>query len=260
MRGRAGPAVDARFVLCRPRNPQNLGAAARALKCAGVQAWALVAPQTLDFAAARRLAVHAEDLLERPLIAQTLDEALEGCVLSVGTTARPRAERPLLAPREAAERLASARGTVAVVFGDERSGLTAAEVDRVDLLSAIPSAPEQPSWNLAQAVAIYAHELRAAASAARGDDQGAWAVRDALEDPAAATAGAGAAARAVKGWPADPAALAAVDRALAEALGAIGKPGARRRLLRSLERAKLTAREATLWTAMWRAMARAARK
>ena len=232
MRGRAGPLLDVRFVLCRPRNPQNLGAAARALKCAGVSGWALVDPQTLDFEAARKLAVHAEDLLERPLIASTLDQALEGCVLSVGTTARPRPERPLLTPREAAERLAAARGRVAVVFGDERSGLTAAEVDRVDLLSAIPSNPEQPSWNLAQAVAIYAHELRVAASAPRA---------------------------AAEGREADPAALAAVDRALAEALAAIGKPGARRRLARSLERARLTTREATLWTAMWRAMARAAR-
>ncbi len=227
-------------MLCRPRNPQNLGAAARALKCAGVPAWTLVDPQTLDFEAARRLAVHAEDWLERPLIAQSLEQALEGCVLSVGTTARPRPERPLLTPREAAERLAAARGPVAVVFGDERSGLTAEEVDRVDLLSAIPSAPEQPSWNLAQAVAIYAHELRAAASAVKAAG-------------AAPPVG-------IEGRDADPAAFAAVDRALAEALGAIGKPGARRRLSRSLERAKLTAREAALWTAMWRAMMRAARR
>lgn len=222
-------------MLCRPRNPQNLGAAARALKCAGVPSWALVDPQTLDFEAARPLAVHAEDLLARPLITRTLDEALEGCVLSVGTTARPRSERPLLSPREAAERLAAAHGMVAVVFGDERSGLTAAEVDRVDFLSAIPSAPEQPSWNLAQAVAIYAHELRAAVPFSNAS------VRASAEE-------------------ADPAALAAVDRALAEAVGAIGKPGARRRLSRSLERARLTPREAILWTALWRAMARAVRK
>ena len=230
MRGRAGPSLDARFVLCRPRNPQNLGAAARALKCAGVPVLALVDPQTLDFETARRVAVHAQDLIDPPRIAQSLDQALRGCVLSVGTTARPRPERPLLTPREAAERLAAARGPVAVVFGDERSGLTAAEVDRVDLLSSIPSAPEQPSWNLAQAVAIYAHELRAAAAG-----------RDAAAAP---------------GRAADPAALAEVDRALAEALLAVGKPGARRRLLRSLERANLTAREATLWTAMWRTFAR----
>ena len=218
-----------RFVLCRPRNPQNIGAAARALKCAGIASWAIVDPRTLDFEAARRVAVHAEDLLEKPRVVNSLDEALEGCVLSVGTTARARPERPLLSPREAAARLWSAPGDVAVVFGDERSGMTADEVDRVDLLSTIPASEEQSSWNLAQAVAIYAYELRAASLAPRPQSTG---------------------------HAADPAALASVDRALALATSALGKPGLRRRLYRSLERAQLTGREATLWTALWRAVAR----
>jgi tRNA/rRNA methyltransferase len=215
-----------RFVLCRPRNPQNLGAAARALRNAGISRWAIVDPRTLDFEAARRVAVHAEELLDKPQLAPGLDAALSGCALSVGTTARARPERALLTPRQAAERLVAARGEVAVVFGDERSGLTAEEADRVDLLSSIPSAPEQPSWNLAQAIAIYAYELRMAALAAPRPSS-----------PRAA---------------ADPGALAAVDRALAEAAQAAGKPGARRRLFRALDRAQLSGREAALWTAFLR--------
>jgi len=216
------------FVLCRPRNPQNLGAAARALRCAGISRWAIVDPRTLDFEAARRVAVHAEELLDKPRLCKTLPEALAGCALSVGTTARPRAERRLLTPREAALELVAARGEVAVVFGDERSGLTAEEAEAVDLLSSIPSAPEQPSWNLAQAVAVFAYEVRIAAlGQARGDT-----VR----------------------LGADPAALAAVDRALEEATRSLGKPGARRRLFRALERAGLTRREAALWTAFFRAI------
>jgi TrmH family RNA methyltransferase len=211
-----------RFVLCRPRNPQNLGAAARALRCAGISRWAVVDPRTLDFAAARRVAVHAEELLEKPVIARDLREALRGCALSIGTTARPRPERALLTPREAAERAIAAKGEVALVFGDERSGLTAEEAEQVDLLSRIPGAPEQPSWNLAQAVAIYAYEARAAA----------------LEPKRAPSRG-----------EADPAALAAVDRALAEALSGLGKPGARRRLFKALDRARLSPREASLWVA-----------
>jgi tRNA/rRNA methyltransferase/tRNA (cytidine32/uridine32-2'-O)-methyltransferase len=239
------PSLDAeltgrlRFVLCRPRNPQNVGAAARALRCAGISSWALVDAPWLDWDEARRLAVHAEELLETPARTQTLREALEGCVLSVGTTRRARPERPLLSPREAIARLSQARGPVAVVFGDERSGLTADEVEAVDLLSTLPSAPEQPSWNLAQAVAIYAYEARAAAV-----EPGAAAL--ALPPPA--------------GRAADPGALAAVDRALAETMEALAKPAARRRLFRSLERARLTGREATLWTAMWRAVQTRLRK
>jgi tRNA/rRNA methyltransferase len=228
---RLGALSRVRFVLCRPRNPVNLGAAARALRCSGIARWSIVDPRTLDFQAARRVAVHAEDLLDRPGIFATLPEALAGCALCVGTTARPRAERQLLAPREAARRILAAKGETAVVFGDERSGMTAAEVEAVDLLSSIPGDPEQPSWNLAQAVAIYAYELRMAAL-----DGG---------------------ARAAPARPeADPAAQAAVDRALAEAAGALGKRGARRRLFRTLKRANLGGREAALWTAFLRAFPR----
>ena len=173
-----------RVVLCRPRNPQNLGAAARAMRCAGISRWAVVDPRTLDFDAARRVAVHAEELLDKPSICKDLPEALAGCALSIGTTARPRPERPLLTPREAAQRIAAARGDVAVVFGDERSGLTGTEAESVDLLSSIPSAPEQPSWNLAQAVAIYAYEVRAAMTAAAPRE----AASREESDPAALTA------------------------------------------------------------------------
>ena len=220
-----------RFVLCRPRNPQNVGAAARALRCAGISRWAIVDPRTLDFEAARRVAVHAEELLDKPRIAPTLREALEGCSLSIGTTARARPERPLLTPREAASRLVAARGEVAVVFGDERSGLTAPEVEAVDLLSSIPSAPEQPSWNLAQAIAIYAYEVRAAA----------------LSTPARARS---------PRSPADPGALAALDRALAEAAAHADKPGVRRRLFKTLDRAEVSGREAALWTAFLRQLSK----
>jgi TrmH family RNA methyltransferase len=219
------------FVLCRPRNPQNVGAAARALRCAGIPRWAIVDPRTLDFETARRVAVHAEELLDKPRVCATLREALAGCALSVGTTARPRQERPLLTPREAAQRLVAARGEVAVVFGDERSGMTSEEVDAVDLLATIPGSPEQPSWNLAQAVAIFAYEIRTAAMAAEPRPPSA---RDEAE----------------------PGALAAVDRALAEATETLGKPGARRRLFRALARARLGPREAALWTAFLRAITR----
>jgi tRNA/rRNA methyltransferase len=220
-----------RFVLCRPRNPQNLGAAARALRCAGIGAWAIVDPRTHDFEAARRVAVHAEELLDRPRICANLREALAGCSLTVATTARVRPDRPLLSPKDAAARLIAARGEVAVVFGDERSGLLAEEVEMADLASCIPSAPEQPSWNLAQAVAIYAWEVRAAA------------LRDRFEETP----------RSVQ---TSPDAVAAVDRALADAAASLGKPGLRRKLFRALDRAALSPREAALWTAFFRAVGR----
>jgi tRNA/rRNA methyltransferase len=220
-----------RVVLCRPRNPQNLGAAARALRCAGISRWAIVDPQTLDFEAARRVAVHAEELLDRPQICTKLPEAIAGCSLTIATTGRTRPDRPLLSPKEAAERLIAARGEVAIVFGDERSGLLAEEIEAVDLVSSIPSAPEQPSWNLAQAIAIYSWELRAAALQGRF-------------------------VQTVRSVQTAPEALASVDRALAEATESLGKPGLRRRLYKALERSALSPREATLWTAFLRAVGR----
>ncbi|HCF58153.1 MAG TPA: rRNA methyltransferase, partial [Myxococcales bacterium] len=72
-------AVPVRFVLLRPRNPENLGAAARALKNFGLGDWAIVDPRTLDFGSARRVAVHAEELLDKPKIVSSLDEAVADC-------------------------------------------------------------------------------------------------------------------------------------------------------------------------------------
>ncbi len=194
------------------------------MRSAGLSRWTIVDPRTLDFEAARRVAVHAEELLDKPQIVQSLPEALKGCALSIATTARTRPERPLLSPRQAAEALSACPGEVAVVFGDERSGLTAEEVDAVDLVSSIPSAPEQPSWNLAQAIAIYAYELRGAL----------------LEAPP----------RPTPGSPAHPGQLASVDRALGTLLGKVGREATQRRLSRSLLRARLSGREAQLWTAV----------
>lgn len=230
----------ARVVLCRPREARNVGSAARALRNAGLGRLVLVDPQCDPLSdEARRLAVHAGELLERARTVATLDEALEGVELSAGATARARPERPPLSPRGCGELLALAAGRpaeVALVFGDERSGLTSAEAERVDRVTTIDSAPEQPSWNLSQAVAVYGYELRTACLARAGGPGPEVPRRDA-----------------------GPGQLAAVDRALAAALEPLGRASTRRRLFRTLERARLTEREAALWSAVLAALRRALR-
>jgi TrmH family RNA methyltransferase len=156
-----------RLVLLRPRNAENLGAAARAMKNCGLSEWTWVHPEAKDLAPARRLAVHAEDVLQAAGRADSLDAAVADCVWVVGTSSRKVEGKRRLSPRAVAEEMVqrAAQGPVALVFGDERSGLTNAEVERCHDLSAVPTAPEQPSINLAQAVLLYAYELRMASLA-----------------------------------------------------------------------------------------------
>jgi tRNA/rRNA methyltransferase/tRNA (cytidine32/uridine32-2'-O)-methyltransferase len=226
--------LPVRFVLMRPRNAENLGAAARALKNCGLSDWVWVTPEVEDLGPARRLAVHAEDVLDAARRADTLEEAVADCVWVVGTSSRKVEGKRRLPPRAVGEELVTraAQGTVAVVFGDERSGLTNAEVERCHDLSAVPTAPEQPSINLAQAVLLYAYEVRVATLAASPPPPAPL--------PAAAT----------------DAELAQVESALDTALGAGGflvdeLPGrtALRDLFAPLRRSRLTRKEARLWLA-----------
>jgi tRNA/rRNA methyltransferase len=229
-----------RLVLVRPRNPENLGAVARAMKNLGLDDWAIAALGTHDFDTARRVAVHAEELLDRPRVVGTLDEAVADCVWVVGTSSRRVRGKRRLSPQEVAcEALArAAEGRTAIVFGDERSGLTSAEVDRCHDLSAIPTEGGQPSMNLAQAVVVYAWELR----------------RALLE-----ASGAGRPSRAPEG--ATDAELSRVEEALRAALRGAGflagpERHAVRDLAAALRRARLSRREAQLWLAALRTLAR----
>lgn len=234
--------LPVRLVLLRPRNPENLGAVARAMKNFGADDWAIAELGTHDFAAMRRVAVHAEELLDRPRLVRTLDEAVADCAWVVGTSSRAVKGKRRLPPaevaREALERAAA--GRTAIVFGDERSGLTNDEVHRCHDLSAIPAGEAQPSLNLAQAALVYLYELRRAALAAAAPPPGV---------PAPAQAGA------------TDAELSAVEDALRAALrggGFLAGPErhAVRDLAAALRRARLSRREARLWLAALRTLGR----
>ena len=153
-----------RFVLLRPRSSENLGAAARAMKNFGLRDWTWVAPYAQANEDAERLAVHAEDVLHGARVCETLAEAVADCVWVVATSSRHVPGKRRVSPRAFAEtsteRLFS--GPVALVFGDERSGMTNAEVERCDALSAVPTSDAQPSLNLSQAVMLYAYEAQLA--------------------------------------------------------------------------------------------------
>jgi tRNA/rRNA methyltransferase len=155
-----------RFVLCATAHPGNIGAAARALKTMGLSQLVLVAPARYPDPQADWLAVGAADVLRGARVCASLDEALAGSAFTVACTARPREVAvPMVAAREAAARVVEvARSqSVALVFGNEKYGLTAAEVAKCQLLATIPAEPKFSSLNVAAAVQVLAYELRLAA-------------------------------------------------------------------------------------------------
>ena len=154
-----------RVVLVATSHPGNIGAAARAMKTMGLTELVLVSPLEFPHPDADARASAAVDLLEQARVVATLDEALAGCDVVAGTSARLRGlGPPELAPREAAARLLATpgEGDVALVFGRERTGLTNEELDRCHYLIHIPANPDYASLNLAAAVQIVAYEMRLA--------------------------------------------------------------------------------------------------
>ncbi len=155
-----------RFVLVRTSHPGNIGAAARAIRTMGLRRLSLVAPHAFPHAEAVALAAGADDVLESAPIAPDLSTAIADCQLLLGATARRR-DVPMeeIDAREAAARaLAAAREgrEVALVFGNERTGLENDEIKRSHAAVLIPSDPAFPSLNLAQAVQVLAYEVRMA--------------------------------------------------------------------------------------------------
>jgi TrmH family RNA methyltransferase len=160
------------FVLVRPHYPENVGAAARAIKTMGITRLALVKPGRLavpEHEMASKMAVKAWDVLANATRFETLAEALENCDFVLTTTSR-RGVSGVVSPRTAAA-AAAARAelghAVAVVLGNEKTGLDGADLDRGELKIRIPMAAAQPSINLAQASQIIAYEFFLSALAAR---------------------------------------------------------------------------------------------
>lgn len=152
-----------RIILCRPSHPGNIGAAARAMKTMGLSQLYLVAPKKFPHPDADAMASGAVDVLERAKVCDSLEEALAGCVLAIGTSTRQRdLQTALLTPAQAASHALSEaqNSSVAFVFGNETFGLSKEELARCQALMTIPTSPEYSSLNLGAAVQVMAYELR----------------------------------------------------------------------------------------------------
>ncbi|MGE0128095.1 MAG: RNA methyltransferase [Blastocatellales bacterium] len=157
-----------KIVLVRPRDPNNIGAAARAMKNFGFSDLAIVTPHPPVWSEVVS-AINAADILTIARVCGALDEAIAGCNLVVGTTDRTRVEekQTVYTPFDLSRELSAADYKLALVFGSEKHGLTNEDLSRCHRVMSIPTEHDCPSMNLGQAVAICCYELiRAGAQAA----------------------------------------------------------------------------------------------
>ena len=130
----------------------------------------LVNPYDVAFQEARS-AVRSKYILDQARVSSTIEEAVAGCSLVVGTTAL--GNRDLHTPLhrlESAARLLRGRmktSQAALLFGSEKFGLSNDDMARCHWLLRIPTRTEHGSMNLGQAVAICLYELRRDAAVAR---------------------------------------------------------------------------------------------
>jgi TrmH family RNA methyltransferase len=158
------------IILVSPRNPLNIGAAARAMANFGFRRLSIVAPFAINWMEAKS-AVGAPDLLREAKVYETLGEAVAHCTLVLGTGSLDR-RRPVQAVLELPEAAAQLRqalspddetnpdgNRVALVFGSEKHGLTSDDLSWCYALVVIDTCEAQPSMNLGQAVAVCLYEI-----------------------------------------------------------------------------------------------------
>jgi tRNA/rRNA methyltransferase len=157
------------IVLVEPREPGNIGAAARAMANMGLSRLVLVRPPPHLVGDAFKMALAARPILEAAVVADDLGEAVARFGFVAGTTRRAGSgRRGRLSPRALAAELPGVAGAndVAILFGREDSGLTNAELRFCQRLVTIPSSDGFGSLNLAQSVLVVAYEIFIAAGAA----------------------------------------------------------------------------------------------
>jgi len=141
-------------ILCRPENPENVGSVARAMKNTGFGHLRIVGQERMG--AAFRTAVHAGDILDGASFYLDLRAAEADLNVIFAATSKPRKNFSILSLEEAVERMFSFPPLtgIGLVFGNERTGLTSAELRSSNYRFMIPQAGRQPSYNLAAAALL----------------------------------------------------------------------------------------------------------
>ncbi|WON77612.1 tRNA/rRNA methyltransferase [Serratia sp. UGAL515B_01] len=151
------------IVLVAPARPENVGAAARAMKTMGFTSLRIVDSEAHLQPAARWVAHGAGDIIDSVQTFPTLELALTDVDFTIATTARSRARfHYYCTPQQLTEQLLERQAWIqqaALVFGREDSGLTNEELELADLLTGVPMITDYPSLNLGQSVMVYCYQL-----------------------------------------------------------------------------------------------------
>ena len=154
---------DIYIILCRPDESRNVGSACRAMANMGMKNLRIVGKKAdYDEEKVKTLAIHAFSIWENAVFFDSIEAATKDCYVSAGTTRRRGKKRKewLLTPDEFSTKVNDIEnGKVAVIFGNERTGLTDEELECCTLGVKIPTDEDFGSLNLSHAVQIICYEL-----------------------------------------------------------------------------------------------------
>ncbi len=158
------------IILDHPDESRNIGATCRAMANNDIKHLRIVGSKNdYDIEHVKRLAIHADYIFDNAEFFDSLKEATKDCAICAGTTRRRGKNRKgkLLLPEEFAQTASQITGSdkensgqkVAIVFGNERTGLTDDQLDLCTLGVTIPSSNEFGSLNLSHAVQILCYHM-----------------------------------------------------------------------------------------------------
>jgi tRNA/rRNA methyltransferase len=152
------------IILVEPQDRVNIAGTIRAMMNTGLRRLRLVRPAEWDEYRIEGIAHGSDIVRDRVEFFESLEPAVADAVEVIGTTARRRAmrhawEHPRDGVQEVMALAVEGRGPIAVVFGREDIGLTNEQLDRCDRIWTVPTDPERPSLNLAQAALLVCYEL-----------------------------------------------------------------------------------------------------
>lgn len=160
VRKHSDPRERLAVVLVRPESLENIGLAARAMKNTGFRELRVVGRSKVEIAFPRT-AVHAKDILKEASFYADLASATADINVVFASTAKPRQNFSVLPLDEAVSKMFAfpPNARIGLLFGNERTGLTSAELAASNYRWTIPQASRQPSYNLAAAVLITLFEI-----------------------------------------------------------------------------------------------------